>query len=116
MSIVAHLLRVKDPSTGRPLEGNRLAREFQIIFIAGSETTGALPLPPLQTLNLKTLSLFKHPETQNPACSGSSLSAAQKRIKIQPFCSFASRQDTRVAECSCWKNPRMLIWLAPVES
>jgi hypothetical protein len=50
MSIAAHLLRLKDPATGRPLDRDRLAREFQVFFIAGSETTGApdqaLLLPP----------------------------------------------------------------------
>ena len=41
MSIAARLLRLTDPTTGRPLTDDRLKAEIMIFFIAGSETTGA---------------------------------------------------------------------------
>ena len=39
-SIAAHLLRARDPSTGRPLPDARLVPEVGILFFAGFETTG----------------------------------------------------------------------------
>lgn len=38
-SIAGHLLRLRD-GRGRPLTTDRLVEEFEIFFIAGSETTG----------------------------------------------------------------------------
>ena len=38
-SIVAHLLRLRDPA-GKPLSKDRLIQEFFIFFLAGAETTG----------------------------------------------------------------------------
>ena len=43
-SIVAHLLRLRDPQ-GRPLSKERLVQEFFIFFLAGAETTGCMRLP-----------------------------------------------------------------------
>ncbi len=40
-SIVAHLLRLRDPQ-GRPLSKERLVQEFFIFFLAGAETTGCV--------------------------------------------------------------------------
>ncbi|EIE20661.1 cytochrome P450 [Coccomyxa subellipsoidea C-169] len=39
-SIAAHLLDIKDPDTGKPLEDARLLPEISILFMAGFETTG----------------------------------------------------------------------------
>lgn len=39
-SIAAHLLRIRDPATGRPLTDEQLAGEVGLMFFAGFETTG----------------------------------------------------------------------------
>lgn len=40
MSIAAHLMRLKDPSTGQPLADDLLAAEFGVYFAAGIESAG----------------------------------------------------------------------------
>ena len=51
VSVAAHLLRISDPATGRPLPDDRLAAEIGVLFTGGFETTGhtiawALWVPP----------------------------------------------------------------------
>ena len=40
MSIAAHLLRLRDPTTSAPLPDDLLAGEFGVFFLAGVETSG----------------------------------------------------------------------------
>ena len=40
VSIAAHLLRLTDPSTGKPMEDDLLASEFGVYFAAGIESAG----------------------------------------------------------------------------
>ncbi|KAK9819693.1 hypothetical protein WJX72_001295 [[Myrmecia] bisecta] len=39
-TIAGHLLRIKDPATGKPLADERILPEIGILFLAGFETTG----------------------------------------------------------------------------
>ena len=39
-TIAAHLLRIRDPVTGRPLPDDRIAAEIGVFFTGGFETTG----------------------------------------------------------------------------
>jgi cytochrome P450 len=40
VSVAAHLLRIVDPSTGKPLPDDRIAAEIGVLFTGGFETTG----------------------------------------------------------------------------
>ncbi len=40
VSIAAHLMRLKDPRTGLPLEDDLLVGEFGVFFSAGIESAG----------------------------------------------------------------------------
>ena len=40
VSIAAHLLRLRDPTTGQPLPDDLLAGEFGLFFSAGIESAG----------------------------------------------------------------------------
>lgn len=40
VSIAAHLLRIVDPKTGKPLPDDRVAAEIGVLFTGGFETTG----------------------------------------------------------------------------
>ena len=40
VTVAAHLLRIKDPATGKPLPDDRIAAEIGVLFTGGFETTG----------------------------------------------------------------------------
>eukprot|EP00884_Botryococcus_braunii_P017299 jgi/Botrbrau1/4252/Bobra.0044s0047.1 len=54
-SIAAHLMRLEDPATRRPLPDARMAAEFSGFLLAGAETTG-------HTISWTLYKLMKHPE------------------------------------------------------
>ncbi|CAL5225848.1 g8631 [Coccomyxa viridis] len=56
-SIAAHLLDIKDPSTGKPLEDKRLLPEVSTLFMAGFETTG-------HTAAWVLFAVSQHPEVE----------------------------------------------------
>ncbi|KAI3424890.1 hypothetical protein D9Q98_008274 [Chlorella vulgaris] len=61
-SIAAHLLRLRDPSTGKPLDDERLAAEIGLFFFAGFETTG-------HTMSWTLFLLAQHPEAEAKVCA-----------------------------------------------
>ncbi|CAL5223871.1 g6460 [Coccomyxa viridis] len=56
-SIAAHLLEIKDPSTGKPLDDKRLLPEVSTLFMAGFETTG-------HTAAWVVFAVSQHPEVE----------------------------------------------------
>ncbi|KAI3438694.1 hypothetical protein D9Q98_001114 [Chlorella vulgaris] len=60
-SIAAHLLRLKDPHTGKPLSDDRILPEIATFFIAGMDTTA-------HTIAWTLYLLAQHPEAEEQLC------------------------------------------------
>lgn len=61
-SIAAHLLRLRDPATGAPLDDDLLAGEFGVYFAAGIESAG-------NALTWTTYLLSQHPDVERKLCA-----------------------------------------------
>lgn len=62
LSIAAHLLRLRDPATGAPLDDALLAGEFGVYFAAGIESAG-------NALTWTTFLLSQHPRVEAKLCA-----------------------------------------------